>query len=305
VLESLVGHSVEDEDDEEHVPWMGTPEEFVEWMSRDHKAPPMLGVLDLHDSQYTDLRKFNHPKIGTDGGQLTGWRVAEHVVMPLMLDGGIRCPTPLIMVSSKDDALGRAREEAAHSEVAHKFQTAGYSIAFLHKPQRNDDLDARAFRRTVVNLAKKRITREGLFEDPLFELGIDPKNFDHLAFLNGIQKLWGLTDIEMAALLLFERPDEYAAFRSGSFRPTTRHWRRHSELLFGLKSRLSGLKRQSSYAERAQYDQLWLKKKRPALDNHSPLEILLKGDMKKLDMLIAFLEGVEIERSYWSGPSST
>jgi hypothetical protein len=298
ILSAIVGTS---QDEEDPTPWIESPEALLAWMNKAHKAEPIFGILDLHDAQYADLSRFKLPNVGTEGGQLTGWRFAEYVLMPAILKHQIRYSIPLVFVSSRAEALDRAKDEAASSPIAEDFRKAGLGLSFLSKPQHTDGHDARALRRELLRLATDRLEQIGLFSEPLFELGFVESDFDHLVFIVGIQKIWDLSDREMAHILLFEQVRDFAKFREDKLIPTTGHWRRHAELLFSLKSRLSGLKQRAGYEERQAYDRKWLRTPRVDLFGCTPLTILLTGETKFVDMLINYVEGVEVDRRIWKG----
>jgi len=307
LLANLVGQKADPYSDEEDpTPWINSPEHLLDWMRQVHIAPPILNVLDLHDSNYLDLNSFGE-NIGTEGGELTGWRFAEHVLIPEILERKINYRVPLIFVSSQPSALMMAREEAAHSENARKYRDLGLSLTFLAKPQKEDDLDARAFRRETMRLAFERLEEGGLLKSPLMELGIAREDFDHFAFVRGIQQLWGLTDHEMARVLYFQgnaaqgtSPEvEFQAFQKRQEMPPTAHLADHIERLFSLKSRLSGLKRHAPHEERMAYDRAWLRTPRADLAGAAPLHLLLEGKPEYVDMLLNYFEGIEVDRTSW------
>lgn len=296
VLAGIVGG----ESDGPQVPWLSSGKKLVDWLGQSHSSEPMVAVIDLHDKRLQDLKEFGKATIGTNRGEIAGWQLAAHVIVPMMLSGEIPYKIPLIFVSGQPHSLDLARDALAHFPLAQECANLGIDLSVLAKPHRQDDPDARALRRHVIGLARGTVTENGRFGNPLFELGIPETHFDHLGCLTGLQTFWGLSDADMVRLIQLENPADYPAFKSGDKESVTSHWRRHVELLWALKSRLSGLKQTETSIRRREYEQVWLRTPRESLAGRSPLEILLSGDIQKLDNLIAYVEGVDVSPYVWA-----
>lgn len=279
-------------------PWLGTPDELLGWFAAVKPETAFMATIDLHDNRYPDLSRFNHPEVGTDNGELTGWRVAEHILFPKMLSDEIEAKPPIVFTSSRKNVLESAQEEFEDSDLLEALQGAGIKVTFLEKPLKENSDAAKSYRRHVTGLIRDEIEASRIFDDPLSELGISGREFDHKSAALGLQEFWMLTDEEFSRVLFFDDVSGWAAFKEKDINPATHHWRDHVELLFSLKSRLSGLK--PDVSERMAYERVWIRQKTSTLGGLSPLDVLMSGSMKKLESLIAYIENVEFSVDYWT-----
>ncbi len=126
--------------------------------------------------------------------------------------------------------------------------------------------------------AEVAVLRDSIDWSKFIAPGMEREDFDHQTCLDGLQKLWRLSEDDTQAIL------NGAPFNSED-------WMRRIELLFQLLATLAGLKRESTAEERQEYQCLWLRTERKHLKGQTPLLILRQGETSSIEGLLAFVAG--------------